>query len=91
MELQLTTNRTKERLGSGQFGNVDKGIWKGTKGTLDVAVKSLTQDAKQKDKVRFLQEAAIMGQFKHPNITHLHGIVTQGEPVSLYKLLCTLK
>ena len=29
-----------------------------------------------------LQEAAIMGQFHHPNIIKLHGVVTVGEPVS---------
>ena len=29
-----------------------------------------------------LQEAAIMGQFHHPNIIKLHGVVTVGEPIS---------
>jgi len=48
-----------------------------------VAVKSLDAEASQDDKVRLLQEAATMGQFKHPNITHLHGIVTHGDPVSI--------
>ena len=32
--------------------------------------------------IKFLQEAAIMGQFHHPNIIKLHGVVTTGEPVS---------
>ena len=52
------------------------------KGTLDVAVKMLNSKATEKDVVRFLQEAAIMGQFRHPNIVRLHGVVTVGEPVS---------
>ena len=69
---------------------MDKGTWNGSKGTLQVAVKSLNKNASQNDKVRLLQEAAIMGQFKHPNITHLHGIVTQGEPVSPNKLTIIL-
>ena len=34
------------------------------------------------DQVKFLQEAAIMGQFKHPNVIKLYGVVTVGEPVS---------
>ena len=34
------------------------------------------------DQVKFLQEAAIMGQFKHPNVIKLYGMVTVGEPVS---------
>lgn len=32
--------------------------------------------------MKFLQEAAIMGQFSHPNIISLLGVVTLGEPVS---------
>lgn len=88
-EVVLNSYRIEQRLGSGHFGNVDKGTWNGSKGTLQVAVKSLNKNASQNDKVRLLQEAAIMGQFKHPNITHLHGIVTQGEPVSPNKQLLT--
>lgn len=75
--------RIEQELGSGNFGNVHKGTWTGSKGTLPVAAKSVNEGASQTDKVRLLQEAAIMGQFKHPNITNLHGIVTQGGPVSI--------
>ena len=32
------------------------------------------------DKVRFLQEAAIMGQFRHTNIVRLYGVVTVHDP-----------
>ena len=35
-----------------------------------------------KEEVKFLQEAATMGQFKHPNVVEMYGVVTQGEPVS---------
>ena len=47
-----------------------------------VAIKTLQQDAGEEERVKFLQEAAIMGQFHHPNIVCLHGVVTVGEPVS---------
>ena len=36
----------------------------------------------EEEKMKFLQEAAINGQFKHPNIVQLLGVVTVGEPVS---------
>lgn len=49
---------------------------------MEVALKTLSTDALEEDEIKFLQEAAIMAQFKHPNIVHLHGIVTQGSPVS---------
>ena len=48
---------------------------------MKVAVKSLNQSAGEGERVKFLQEAAIMGQFYHPNIVRLHGVVTMGEPV----------
>ena len=50
---------------------------------IEVAVKTLKDGAGKEDKVKFLQEAAIMGQFSHPNVVKLYGIVTEGEPVSL--------
>lgn len=71
-----------EHLGSGEFGTVCKGEWHTAMGMLDVAVKMLNNKATERDTVRFLQEAAIMGQFRHPNIVRLHGVVTVGEPVS---------
>ena len=48
---------------------------------LDVALKTLKEDSSDEDKVRFLQEAAIMAQFKHPNIVILHGVVSDKQPV----------
>ena len=42
----------------------------------------LQDGADETEKVKFFQEAAIMGQFHHPNVITLHGVVTVGEPVS---------
>ena len=74
--------RTKDALGSGQFGEVSKGIWQSPMGAMDVAVKQLQPGASEEEKVKFLQEAAINGQFRHPNVVKLMGVVTVGEPVS---------
>jgi serine/threonine protein kinase len=49
---------------------------------MDVAVKTLKRGSAREDRVKFLQEAAIMGQFKHSNVVEMYGVVTQGEPVS---------
>ena len=46
-------------------------------------MKTLKTQASETDKVKFLQEAAIMGQFLHPNVAKLQGVVTIGEPVSI--------
>ena len=69
-------------LGSGQFGTVSQGVWNSSTGPVDVAVKTLNDDTSEEEKVKFLQEAAIMGQFLHPNVVKLHGVVTLGDPVS---------
>ena len=51
---------------------------------LEVAVKQPKQSASgSNDKVKLLQEAAILGQFKHPRVTKLYGLVTESEPVSI--------
>ena len=74
--------RIVTHLGAGQFGTVHKGIWQSTRRTVDVAVKMLKTTTEGNEKVKFLQEAAINGQFKHPNVVKLLGVVTVGEPVS---------
>lgn len=45
-------------------------------------VKIMRPSALDSTQVKFLQEAAIMGQFFHSNVVKLHGVVTVGEPVS---------
>ena len=59
-----------------------KGVWQSnTRGDVEVAVKTLNEGSQVEDRVKFLQEAAFMGQFKHPNVVEMHGVVTEGEPV----------
>ena len=77
-------SRVIELLGAGQFGQVNRGIWQNQAGgEVEVAIKTLKKGVIEEDKVRFLQEAAISGQFQHPNVVRLQGVVTVGEPVSL--------
>ena len=55
-------------------------------GPVEVAIKKLRAKASEEERVKMLQEAAIMGQFHHPNIVKLHGVVTVGDPVSVVLL-----
>ena len=71
-----------EKLGSGQFGEVCKAVWSISGTKKELAIKTLRAELPEDEKVRFLQEAAIMGQFSHPNVVKLYGVVTVGEPVS---------
>ncbi len=66
----------------GQFGTVKEGVWKVESGrSIRVALKSLKKDCAQDDKLKFLQEAAISAQFRHPNVIQLHGVVVESQPV----------
>ena len=76
---------TTDVLGKGHFGVVYRGEWikPGEEKSVPVAVKTLKEGAKEEDKVKFLQEAAIIGQFSHPNVVKLHGIVTEEEVMDM--------
>ena len=81
-------------LGEGQFGMVRQGVWRNTFGSssvLEVAVKTLKSDSEERDKVKFLQEAAIMAQFKHPNVVSLYGVVNSGGTVSFFPVMEPIK
>lgn len=60
-----------------------KGLWSTASGQEPVAVKTLKANTTSTI-IKFLQEAAIMGQFHHNNIIQLYGVVTSGDPVSSY-------
>ena len=83
MKKVLFLNRICEELGTGEFGAVSRAMWKPTEQKkVEVAVKTLNTNVSTKDRVRFLQEAAIMCQFDHGNVVKLHGVVTD-EPVTI--------
>lgn len=57
-------------------------MWKHFEDTKTVAIKSLKKGSSNDDKLKFLQEAAIMGQFKHLNVVTIYGVVVDKDPVS---------
>ena len=58
------------------------GVLDSGSGEVAVAVKTLKEGSGEENRVKFLQEVAIMGQFKHHNVVEVYGVVTIGEPVS---------
>ena len=82
----ITCNRrVVGHLGSGEFGDVKKAFWtKGDGKKLEVAVKMLKEGAGSKERVKFLQEAAVMGQFHHHNVVMLHGVVLENKKAVRY-------
>ena len=47
-----------------------------------VAVKQMKTGSSHEERVKFLQEAAIMAQFDNVNVVKMHGIVFQRNKVS---------
>ena len=78
-EINPDTLTKQTPLGSGEFGVVYKGSWDTGNETIDVAIKTL-KSSEEDIKTAFMREAAIMGQFNHPNILKLMGILSLSEP-----------
>ncbi|XP_035263543.1 non-receptor tyrosine-protein kinase TNK1 [Anguilla anguilla] len=78
-----------EKLGSGSFGVVLKGVWQTPTGrVLPVAVKSLR--SRQTDSLTdFLQEVNTMQSLDHPNIIRLYGVVLT-QPLKMVTELAAL-
>lgn len=53
---------------------------------VQVAVKILRDSHSAENKIKFLQEAAIMRQFTHKNVIYMYGTVTSSETVSALRL-----
>lgn len=73
-------------LGGGEFGDVCRGRLKVPPNFLqdiDVAIKTLKPGSSEKARCDFLTEASIMGQFDHPNVIYLQGVVTRSNPVMI--------
>lgn len=69
---------------SGEFGEVCSGNLRlPGKREILVAIKTLKSGYTEKQRRDFLSEASIMGQFDHPNIIHLEGVVTKSCPVMI--------
>ena len=76
----------KEYLGSGRFGIVYRGLLTVTGadsegGVKEVAVKTMENGASEEERIKFLQEAAIMGQFNNPYIIKIYGAIITTQPV----------
>uniref|UniRef100_A0A3B4AP64 receptor protein-tyrosine kinase n=1 Tax=Periophthalmus magnuspinnatus TaxID=409849 RepID=A0A3B4AP64_9GOBI len=83
-EIDVSTVKIEEVIGAGEFGEVYKGRLKlPGKREIYVAIKTLKAGYVDQQRRDFLSEASIMGQFDHPNIIRLEGVVTKSRPVMI--------
>ncbi|KAL6440351.1 hypothetical protein ACFW04_003122 [Cataglyphis niger] len=65
-----------EELGSGQFGVVRRGKWRGS---IDVAVKMMKEGTMSEDD--FIEEAKVMTKLQHQNLVQLYGVCSKDRPI----------
>ncbi|XP_071453126.1 tyrosine-protein kinase Btk [Hetaerina americana] len=65
-----------EELGSGQFGVVRRGKWRGS---IDVAVKMMKEGTMSEDD--FIDEAKVMTKLQHQNLVQLYGVCSKHRPI----------
>ncbi|KAK1895460.1 Ephrin type-B receptor 5 [Dissostichus eleginoides] len=80
-EIDPTHVKIEEVIGAAQFGEVSRGRYRpmGRREVL-VAVKTIRWGASDREKGIFLSEAGVMGQFDHPNVLKLEGVITHSAP-----------
>ncbi|XP_070979823.1 ephrin type-A receptor 3-like isoform X1 [Oncorhynchus clarkii lewisi] len=83
-ELDASCIAIDKVVGAGEFGEVCSGRLRlPSKKEICVAIKTLKAGYTDKQRRDFLSEASIMGQFDHPNIIRLEGVVTRSKPVMI--------
>uniref|UniRef100_UPI00358F8097 ephrin type-A receptor 4-like isoform X2 n=1 Tax=Myxine glutinosa TaxID=7769 RepID=UPI00358F8097 len=83
-EIDASSIKIEKVIGSGESGEVCRGRLKlPGEPEVAVAIKTLKAGYSEKQRRDFLSEASIMGQFQHPNIIRLEGVVTKSTPVMI--------
>uniref|UniRef100_A0A4W5QB11 receptor protein-tyrosine kinase n=1 Tax=Hucho hucho TaxID=62062 RepID=A0A4W5QB11_9TELE len=80
-EIDPSHLKIEEVIGAAQFGEVSRGRYRplGRREVL-VAVKTLRWGVTDREKAVFMTEAGVLGQFDHPNVLKLEGVVTHSPP-----------
>ncbi|XP_065594141.1 ephrin type-A receptor 2 isoform X2 [Cyrtonyx montezumae] len=78
-EISPSSITRQKVIGAGEFGEVYMGTLKQGKKEVLVAIKTLKVGYTEKQRVDFLSEASIMGQFCHNNIIRLEGVISKCE------------
>uniref|UniRef100_A0A3Q3L4A3 receptor protein-tyrosine kinase n=1 Tax=Mastacembelus armatus TaxID=205130 RepID=A0A3Q3L4A3_9TELE len=83
-EIDVSFISIERIIGAGEFGEVCSGPLRlPGKREMQVAIKTLKAGYTEQQRRDFLWEASIMGQFNHPNIIRLEGVVTKSKPVMI--------
>ncbi|KAJ1062988.1 hypothetical protein K5549_005017 [Capra hircus] len=80
-EVDPTYIKIEEVIGAGSFGEVRRGrLQPRGRREQPVAIQALWTGGAESLQMAFLGQAAMLGQFQHPNILRLEGVVTRSRP-----------
>nr|XP_058929442.1 ephrin type-B receptor 6 isoform X2 [Kogia breviceps] len=90
-EVDPTYMKIEEVIGAGSFGEVRRGRLQ-PRGRREqaVAIQALWSGGAESLQTAFLGQAAVLGQFQHPNILRLEGVVTKSQPLMVVTELMEL-
>lgn len=90
-ELKRSNIVMLDKLGSGAFGDVNKGLYNPEIAGVPefaVAIKVLKESPTREEREELMKEATVSAQFEHDNVVMCVGVVTAGTPVMLVLQLC---
>ncbi|XP_076827021.1 ephrin type-B receptor 5 isoform X2 [Brachyhypopomus gauderio] len=80
-EIEPAHLKIEEVIGAAQFGEVSRGRYRPLgRRELLVAVKTLRWGVTDRERGVFLREAGVLGQFDHPNVLKIEGVITHTPP-----------
>uniref|UniRef100_A0A8C9PDJ9 Ephrin type-B receptor 6 n=1 Tax=Spermophilus dauricus TaxID=99837 RepID=A0A8C9PDJ9_SPEDA len=82
--------KIEEVIGAGSFGEVRRGRLQPRGRRQAVAIQALWAGGAEGLQMTFLGRAALLGQFQHPNILRLEGVVTKSRPLMVLTELMEL-
>ncbi|XP_058537370.1 ephrin type-B receptor 6 isoform X4 [Ochotona princeps] len=83
--------KIEEVIGAGSFGEVRRGrLQPRGRREQPVAIQALWAGGAESLQMTFLGRAAVLGQFQHPNILRLEGVVTKSRPIMVLTELMEL-
>ncbi|XP_029090225.1 ephrin type-B receptor 6 [Monodon monoceros] len=90
-EVDPTYMKIEEVIGAGSFGEVRRGRLQ-PRGRREqaVAIQALWSGGAESLQMAFLGQAAVLGQFQHPNVLRLEGVVTKSRPLMVVTELMEL-
>lgn len=78
-----------KKIGDGEYGEVFRGVLKGTGKNAGMAAMVAVKSLKRRDAAEeFLEEARIMVELRHSNLVNFYGVVDKGDPIYLVTELC---